>query len=178
MRRLLPLLPLLLAGCSWTGDAFYAATDAQTAIVAGDYRPVESPGGHAGRGVVHVAVLSDGMTRITPDDGDHDSALVGFAPLGADRHFFIMWVASLGNDVPPAGETPYGLVEALPGGGYRLYLPDCSVDRAVAVAAGATPTATPQPDCRFPDRAHLEAGFAAYARHPGEAMELIPAARQ
>jgi hypothetical protein len=170
-------VPFLLAGCNWTGDAFYSASDAQTAIVAGDYRSVDSASGHAGPGVVHVAVLPDGMTRITPGDGDHEAALVGFVPLGGDRHFFIMWVSSLGNEVPPAGEIPYGLAEARPGGGYRLYLPDCSRDRAVAVASGATPTATPQPDCRFPDRAHLEAGFAAYARQPGEGMDLIPVSR-
>lgn len=176
MRWLPPLLPFLLAGCSWTGDAFYSATDAQTAIAFGDYRVRDTRDGHDG-GPVHVAVLSDGTTRFSPGNGDPSGSVVGFVPLGPDRHFFIMWVAELNGEPAPAGETPYGLLEALPGGRYRLYLPDCSGDRAVAVAAGAVPTAGSLPDCRFPDRAHLEAGLAAYARQPGEAMEIIPAPR-
>jgi hypothetical protein len=173
IRWLLPLLPLLLAGCSWTGDAFYAVTDAQTAVVAGDYME-GGPPGSPGRDRFHVAILPDGMTSFLAADGGRGENLVGFVPLGTDRHYFIMWVAKLaGEDLPP-GLTAYGLLEALPGGRYRLYLPDCNQDRPVAVAAGAVPTSGSQPDCRFPDRAHLEAGFAAYVRHPGEAMELVP----
>ena len=177
-RWLLPLLPLLLAGCGWSGDAFYTARDAQTAVAAGDYLTSDNHGapGHGDR--IHVAVLPDGMTRFAPAEGGRGENLVGFVPLGPDRHYFIMWVAKLDGEDAPAGESPYGLVEALPGGRYRLYLPDCNRDRAVAVAAGAVPTAASQPDCRFPDRAHLEAGLAAYARQPGEAMELVPAPRQ
>jgi len=177
IRWLLPLLPFLLAGCSWTGDAFYAATEARTAVVAGDYVMGAAEGSHNGDRI-HVAILPDGMTSFAPADGGRGENLVGFVPLGPDRHYFIMWVAKLGGEDAPAGETPYGLVEALPDGRYRLYLPDCNNDRAVAVAAGAMPTAAAQPDCRFPDRAHLEAGLAAYVRHPAEAMELIPAPRQ
>lgn len=174
MRWLLPLLPLLLAGCGWTGDAFYSATDAQTAVVAGDYVTGDTSGSPRRGDRIRVSILPDGMTRFTPTEGGRGENLVGFVPLAADRHYFIMWVAKLDGEAAPAGEIPYGLLEALPGGRYRLYLPDCNGDRAVAVAAGAVPTAGAQPDCRFPDRAHLEAGLAAYARHPGEAMDLIP----
>lgn len=173
-RWLFPLLPLLLAGCGWAGDAFYAATDAQAAVAAGDYLTNDNHGAPDRGDRIHVAILPDGMTRFAPVDGGRGEALVGFVPLGADRHVFIMWVAKLDGEDAPAGETPYGLVEALPGGRYRLYLPDCNRDRAVAVAAGAVPTAAAQPDCRFPDRAHLEAGLAAYARGTNESMELIP----
>lgn len=175
-RWLLPLLPLLLAGCSWTGDAFYSARDAQIAVAAGDYLTSDDHGAPGRGDRIHVAILPDGMTSFAPAEGGREESLVGFVALGPDRHYFIMWVAKLEGEEAPAGETPYGLVEALPGGRYRLYLPDCNRDRAVAVAAGAVPTsAGAQPDCRFPDRAHLEAGFAAYVRGTNESMELIPA---
>src|SRR5205085_3658759 len=113
-RWLLPLLPLLLAGCSWTGDAFYSETDAQAAIVAGDYITGDTAGSPGRGDRIRVEVLPDGMTRFAPADGGRGENLVGFVPLGPDRHYFIMWVAKLDGRDAPAGETPYGLVEALP----------------------------------------------------------------
>jgi hypothetical protein len=173
-RWLFPLLPLLLAGCSWTGDAFYSPRDSQIAVAAGDYLTSDNHGAPGRGDRIRITILPNGMTSFALADGGRDESLVGFVPLGPDRHYFIMWVAKLDGEEAPAGETPYGLLEALPAGRYRLYLPDCNQDRPVAVAAGAVPTAGSQPDCRFPDRAHLEAGFAAYARGTNESMELIP----
>lgn len=117
------------------------------------------------------------MTRLTADGKSRGEYLVGFVPLRPGRHFFVMWVASLDGRSTPSNETFYGLLEAVPSGRYRLYLPDCDYDRdqPVAVAAGAHPTADHRPYCRFLNRADLEAALAAYAQRPGEGMEIIPA---
>jgi hypothetical protein len=161
-RRLLLLPFLLLAGCSWSGDAFYAASEAESAIAPGDYRSDETarPGPHLQP--VHVSLHPNGLTRFELIGGGRGETLVGFAPLGPDRNFYILWVARFDGEDAPAGGVPYGL-------------PDCNHDRADAIAAGAVPSAQgADPDCHFPTRASLEAGLRAYARHPFDGMELIP----
>lgn len=174
-RRLLLISLLPLAGCNWSGDAFYAASEAESAIAPGDYRSDESasPGPHLRP--VHVSLLPNGLTRFELIGGGRGETLTGFVPLGPDRRFFILWVARFDGEDPPAGAVPYGLLERRAGGHVMIYLPDCSHDRADAVAAGATPSAEGgDPDCHFPTRASLEAGLSAYARHPFDGLELIP----
>ncbi len=152
-------------------------TEAQIAIPPSDYLTGDRPGNVRPRTRIHVAIEPNGMTRITQGERDRGEDLVGFVPLGSGRHFFIMWVAKLDGQEAPPNETVYTLLEALPAGRYRLYLPDCDYDhdRPVAVAAGGYPTADHRPSCRFPDRASLEAAFAAYARQHREGMDIIPA---
>jgi hypothetical protein len=173
--RLLLLPLLLLAGCSWSGDAFYASSEAQAPIAPGTYTTNESA--HpAPNGMVRISVLPSGLTRFELPDTGRGDIQAGFVPLGTDGHFHILWVARLGGEDTPAGEIPYGLLELRPGGHYMVYLPDCSHDRADALAAGAAPGAEGgDPDCVFPNRASLEAGMRAYARHPYDGLELIPA---
>jgi hypothetical protein len=173
-RRLLLLPLLLLAGCNWSGEAFYAATEAQSPITAGNYTTSESA--HpTPSGTAHISILPDGMTRIEPSGTGHGEIITGFVPLGPGGHFYILWVARFGGEDVPVGGIPYGLLEQRPNGHYMVYLPDCSHDRADALAAGAAPNAEGgDPDCVFPNRASLEAGMRAYAVHPYDGMELIP----
>jgi len=169
---LLPLSLLLLAGCSWTGEAFYGATDAQAVIAAGRYRTNESE--HpAPEALMQVSILPSGLTRFGLTG--RGETVAGFVPMGADGRFAILWLTRFdGRDVP-AGGTLYALIERRPAGHYMLYLPDCGRDRADAVAAGARPSAPGgNADCVFPDRTSLEAGMRAYATHPFDGMELIP----
>jgi len=173
--RLLLLLLLPLAGCSWTGDAFYAASEAQAPIAPGNYRTDES--GNPGPNLVpiRIAVLPGGLTRFDLANGERGESLAGFVPLGPDGRFHILWLARFDGQDMPAGRIPYGLIERLPAGHYKIYLPDCGHDRPDALAAGAVPLSQGgATDCRFPNRASLEAGLRAYAAHPVEGMELIP----
>ena len=163
---------VLLAGCSWTGETFYTEAEAQAAIAPGNYRTNESE--HpAPDSLVRISVLPNGLTRFElTERGD---TVAGFAPLGADGRFSILWLTRFdGHDLPAEG-TLYALLERRPAGQYRIYVPDCSRDRAEAVAAGATPNGPGgNADCVFHDRASLEAGMRAYARHPFDGMDLIP----
>jgi len=170
---LLPLL--LLAGCNWTGGPFYAASEAQAPIAPGTYRTDETARPGPNPAPLRISVLPSGLTRIAPVSGGHGDTEAGFAPLGSDGRFYLFWVARFDGREVPAGGMPYGLLERRPAGHYRIYLPDCSRDRADALAAGAVPDSEDaQPDCRFPSRASLEAGLRAYAGHPSDPLELIP----
>lgn len=163
---------LLLAGCGWTGETFYTAAEAHAAIAPGNYRTEESQ--HpAPDALVRVSVLPSGLTRF--ELTERGETVAGFVPLGSDGRFSILWMTRFdGHDLPAAG-TLYALLERRPAGQYRIYVPDCSRDRADAVAAGATPSGRGgNADCVFRDRAGLEAGMRAYARHPFDGMELIP----
>src|SRR4051812_23561710 len=172
--RLLLLPLLLLASCNWSGNAFYTANESQAPIRPGNYTTNESAHPAPG-GIVRVAVLPDGMTRIQQSGSGHGDTLAGFVPLGSGGRFHILWVARFDGEDAPAGGVPYGLLEQRPNGHYMVYLPDCSHDRADALAAGAAPNAEGgDPDCVFPNRASLEAGMRAYAAHPYDGMELIP----
>jgi hypothetical protein len=173
--RLLLLPLLLLAGCSWTGEAFYAASEAQAAIAPGNYRTDESASPGPNVVPIRISVLPSGLTSFDLANGERGESLAGFVPLGSDGRFHIFWLARFdGRDVPADG-VPYGLIERLADGHYKIYLPDCGHDRADAVAAGAMPVSQGgQSDCRFPNRASLEAGMRAYAAHPFDGMELIP----
>ena len=173
--RLLLLPLLLLAGCGWTGEAFYTASEAQPVIVPGDYRTDESanPGPHIAP--IRISVLPGGLTRFEVANGERGESLAGFVPLGSDGRFHILWLARFDGHDLPADDVAYGLIERRADGHYKIYLPDCGHDRADAVAAGAMPVSQgAQPDCRFPNRASLEAGMRAYAGHPFDGMELIP----
>ena len=163
---------LLLAGCGWTGETFFTAAEAQAAIAPGNYRTEESE--HpAPEALVRVSVLPSGLTRF--ELTERGETVAGFVPLGADGRFSILWLTRFDGQEAPATGTLYALLERRPAGHYKIYLPDCSHDRADAVAAGATPNAPGgNADCVFPDRADLEAGMRAYARHPFDGMELIP----
>jgi hypothetical protein len=174
-RRLLLLPLLMLAGCSWTGDAFYAASEAQAAIAPGNYRSDETANPGPNVAPIRISVLPSGLTRFDLANGERGESLAGFVPLGPDGRFYILWIAKFdGRDVP-AGGVPYGLIERRADGHYKIYMPDCNHDRADAVAAGAVPNSQgAQPDCRFSSRASLEAGLRFYASHPFDGMELIP----
>jgi hypothetical protein len=174
-RRLFLLPLLLLAGCGWTGDAFYTASEAQAAIAPGDYRSNETANPGPNEAPIRISVLPSGLTRFELANGERGESLAGFVPLGPDRHFYIMWIAKFDGQDAPAGGVPYGLIERRADGHYMVYMPDCNHDRADAVAAGAMPASQgAQPDCLFSSRASLEAGLRAYARHPFDGMELIP----
>ena len=174
MRRALALLLLALAGCTWEGNAFYAASEAETVLAAGHYRsePVGGPPSHPV--VLRVSILPDGLTQIESEEGG-GGARFGFAPLDAEGRFHVFWVASTDKQTPGTGETLYGLIERRADGHYFVALPNCDRDRAVAVAAGAVLTAEGiLAVCRFPNRAALEAAMREFARHPGEGVELVP----
>lgn len=163
---------MLLAGCGWTGDSFYTAAEAQAAIAPGNYRTNESE--HpAPDALVRVSVLPSGLTRF--ELTERGETVAGFVPLGTDGRFSILWLTRFdGHETPTAG-TLYALLERRPAGQYRIYLPDCSRDRTDAVGAGAVPNAPGgNADCVFQNRAGLESGMRAYARHPFDGMDLIP----
>jgi hypothetical protein len=174
-RRLLLLPLLLLAGCGWNGDAFYAASEAQAAIAPGNYRSDESPNPGPNDAAIRISVLPGGLTRFELTNGERGESLAGFVPLGPNGRFYILWIARFDGQDAPAGGVPYGLIERRADGHYMIYMPDCGHDRADALAAGAVPRAggTP-PDCYFSSRASLEAGMRAYASHPFDGLELIP----
>jgi hypothetical protein len=85
----------------------------------------------------------------------------------------------MGAEQIPPGETPYGLLAAMPGGEYRLFIPSCLEMETQATAAGAA--VLPESKvrmCRFPDRASLERALRPLvARVRTEGVRLVPAPR-
>lgn len=178
MRGLAALsLLFALVGC-WTGDEFYSASDLRAPIVPGDYRML-GPYGEEDDGF-RIEVLPNGLTSFGPPPGRTDEPLVaGYALLTGETNIYVGWLTAADGDTMPPGQTPYGLLEVLPDGEYRVLTPTCFDMQALATSAGANVI----PDtkvrmCRFPDRASLERGLRSLIpRIPTEGARLVPAPR-
>ena len=172
----LPLLCLLLLlpGCDWTGGPFYAASEAEAPLAPGDYRI--DYGGRPGPQLEGLRVTLDphGLTRFVPLQDGRGEVLAGFTRLGPEPDRYVMWMTKFDSDLPP-GTVVYLLLERGGDGIARIYVPNCDSNRGMALSAGAVPSEEgPLAECRFPDRASLEAGLNAFAHHPGESMGLVP----
>lgn len=164
---------LTLSGC-WTGGPFFQASDAVTAIPAGDYVVSRTalPGEPTQEGPGRIEVRADGMTTFTDTEArqDGDPVLVmGFAPLeGADGRF-VVWIVHWDNRDLSGDRSAYGLLTRDAGGSFRLQIPGCTGPmEAQARAAGASVSRNTDGAvaCRFPDRASLVGAVSAFATSP------------
>jgi hypothetical protein len=173
LRRLVPLLALMLSAC-WEGKPFYSRDELLAPIRPGLYRTIgtNSPSDH---GVYRVSVRPDGYTLVARLDGA-ETQLVGFVPLPGRDGLFVAWFEELTDKLGKDEGTAYGLLERR-GDEYVASFPMCSQTRALAEAAGAVFHADPKvPICGFADRASLETGLRRVAAEgPMETLRLVPA---
>lgn len=174
MRTLLiAVASLSLSGC-WTGGPFFQASEAVSAIPAGDYIAGRTtlPGEPAQDGPGRIEIRADGMTAFT-DTGAAPSGdpvlVMGFAPLDSADDRFVVWIVHWDNRDLSGDRSAYGVLTREAGGAYRLQLPACTgtmEGQARAAGASVARNANGVLACRFPDRDGLIAALRAFAAAP------------
>jgi hypothetical protein len=164
MRWLVLLFAILTSGC-WTGEKLYSASDAVSAIPAGQYYDDLATRVKTGR----VSINPNGMTKLVPDDPHDKATLLGFSALDAEQARFVIWTSDEvdGRQVDDAGI--YGLLVRIDDK-YSFYMPNCRETTDVAIAAGAQIEKGMADQCRFPNRASLEKALRQWQPKPDQAM--------
>ncbi len=168
---------LLLASC-WEGEAWYAASEGETILPAGDYRLVEPGSPPEGDDILRVALNDDGSQSVTAETPWRIVSVPFGSP--ADRRYLVQ-VQKMDGKGHDDGAA-FLLMEVRDGRYLLTILPCGGSVRTAVEQSGGFVSSDPNSasTCNFRDRALVEAQLKAFLAAPDRAgpdMELVRVAR-